>query len=249
MRAAALILAAVLGGGAAGAVTARLTQPIAPAQPSASPAPAASGRTGVPEVIALVRPSIVAIDVVATTGVGRRTSTQKGAGTGIILTADGLLATNAHVVAGAQQISVTLSDGSSEDAALVGADAAKDLALLRISRAGLAPVTFGRSAALRVGDLVVAVGNALALAGGPTASLGIVSALGRNIETQSVAYRNLIQTDAAINAGDSGGPLVDERGRVVGINTVASFAAENVGFAIAIDDAAAVFDTLRAQLR
>lgn len=175
-----------------------------------------------------------------------------GAGTGIILTADGEILTNAHVVEGASTIHVTLAgDSQSRTATLVGADTAADLALLRLDDAtGLPVATLGSSASLAVGDDVVAIGNALALRGGPTVTRGIVSALDRSLEGEVATMTGLIQTDASISSGNSGGPLVNATGEVVGVNTAvassgAGTAAENIGFAIAIDSALPVIERLR----
>jgi putative serine protease PepD len=175
-----------------------------------------------------------------------------GAGTGVVLSEDGEVLTNAHVVAGATTIHVTLAgESQSRTATLVGADASADLALLRIDDAsGLTPAPLGSSDALAVGDDVVAIGNALALRGGPTVTTGIVSALGRSLDTEGGTMTGLIQTDASISSGNSGGPLVNALGEVVGINTAVATsgggtAAENIGFAIAIDEATPVIERLR----
>ena len=117
--------------------------------------------------------------------------------------------------------------------------------MLKVSASGLVPVTYGRSADLNVGQWVIVVGNALALPGGPTASLGIVSALNRTITTSGgTTLTGLIQTDAGIEAGDSGGPLVDANGHVVGINTAGASGAPQIGFAIPIDEAIPILSSL-----
>jgi putative serine protease PepD len=174
------------------------------------------------------------------------------AGTGVILTSAGEILTNAHVVDGASSVRVTLAGESQSRAAeVVGADSGNDLALLRIPGASGLPVAqLGRSGSVAVGDDVVAIGNALALRGGPTVTRGIVSALGRSLEEEGGTLSGLIQTDASISSGNSGGPLVNAAGQVIGINTaVASSgggtAAENIGFAIAIDQAMPVVERLR----
>ncbi|HVL94019.1 MAG TPA: trypsin-like peptidase domain-containing protein, partial [Acidimicrobiales bacterium] len=197
-------------------------------------------------VVAKAGPSVASIQV----SLGGRGAT--GAGSGVVLTPDGEVLTNAHVVAGASQVRVTLSgESQSREAEVVGTDPAADLALLRITGAsGLAVADLGESASVAVGDDVVAIGNALALRGGPTVTRGIISALDRTLQTDEVAITGLIQTDASISSGNSGGPLVDAAGRVIGINTaVASSglrsAAENIGFAIAIDQALPVLERLR----
>jgi putative serine protease PepD len=178
---------------------------------------------------------------------------QSGAGTGIVLTKDGELLTNAHVVAGATSIKVTLgNDTQSHDATVIGADTNRDLALVKINGvSNLTTAELGNSGDLKVGDDVVAIGNALNLQGGMTVTEGIVSALNRSIDaggeagSDSESLDGLIQTDAAINPGNSGGPLVNSSGQVIGINTATSGDAQNIGFAIAIDNAKPVIDQLR----
>jgi S1-C subfamily serine protease len=166
-----------------------------------------------------------------------------GAGTGMIISADGEVLTNKHVVPdGTQSIKVTLDgERDARDADVVGRSNATDVALVKIRNAkNLPTVKLGDSDKLAVGDDVVAIGNALALPGGPTVTAGIVSALGRELEADNGTIGNLIQTDAAINPGNSGGPLVNAAGEVVGINTAViqsagGEAAQNIGFAIAIN--------------
>ena len=171
---------------------------------------------------------------------------QQGAGTGIVISADGLVLTNAHVVSGATSIKIRFADGKERDAVVLGAIASSDVALVRTSDASGLPVAeLGRSSELTVGDDVVAVGNALGLSGDPTVTLGIVSALGRTIDTEQGRLEGVIQTDAAINPGNSGGPLVDDEGRVVGINTAIAGSGQNIGFAIAIDTVKPLIDQLK----
>ena len=176
----------------------------------------------------------------------------QGVGTGVILTPDGDVLTNAHVIADAASIKVKLSTGDrTYDATLLGSDPAADVALLRVQGASDLPTaTLGRSADLQVGDEVVAIGNALALPGGPTVTTGIVSALDRTIGSGSRRLEHLIQTDAAINPGNSGGPLVNARAEVVGINTAViqgngQAEAQNIGFAIASDTIRPMIEELR----
>jgi len=176
-----------------------------------------------------------------------------GAGTGIVLTSDGELLTNNHVVAGATSIKVTIgNDTQSHNASVLGTDPTHDLALVKISGVSNLPTAqLGNSSDLKVGDSVIAIGNALNLQGGMTVTEGIVSALNRSIDAgeqgwgSSESLSGLIQTDAAINPGNSGGPLVNAAGQVVGINTATSGDAQNIGFAIAIDNAKPVVDQLR----
>jgi serine protease Do len=172
---------------------------------------------------------------------------QTGAGSGIIISPDGYIVTNNHVVDGATKVTVTLSDGSTFKATIVGTDAQTDLAVLKIDASNLSYLHFLNSSLeqLSVLDPVVAVGNALALPGGPTWTTGVVSNLGRSIEENTgVVLNDIIQTDAAINAGNSGGPLLDSAGQVVGINVAIASNAENIGFAISTDTAIPVVESL-----
>ncbi len=197
-------------------------------------------------VLKQVQPAVVSVQT-KSLSVGNLLSpeVQEGAGTGFIVSSDGQIVTNDHVVDGAQQVQVTLPDGSSKSAKVLGADPTADLAVLKIDGTNLPTVTLGNSDDVAVGDPVVAIGNALALQGGPTVTEGIVSALNRTIsEENGVRLQHVIQTDAAINPGNSGGPLVDSHGRVIGINTAVAGQAQNIGFAISIDQAKQVVTDL-----
>lgn len=180
---------------------------------------------------------------------GRRFATGSGAGTGVVIE-DGLVLTNAHVVDGADAVTVTGADGRQRSATIVAGDAANDIAVLRVEdAAGLVPATLGSVDDVAVGDDVVAIGNALALEGGLTVTRGIVSALDRSIETETGMLEELLQTDAAISSGNSGGALVNAAGQVIGINTAVASSggpvtASNIGFAISIDHAMATVDRL-----
>lgn len=247
-----LAVVAVLAGGSGAAVATVLgDDPAAVPSDAGSAADArsvvlAGRRLDVGGVVDAVGPAVVSIR----TDVGGRFA-GAGAGTGVVLTADGEVLTNAHVVEGASRINVTLAgESQSRTATLVGADATADLALLRIDATDLPVASLGSSSSLAVGDDVVAIGNALALRGGPTVTRGIVSALDRSVDTDSGSMTGLVQTDASISSGNSGGPLVDAAGEVIGINTaVASSgggtAAENIGFAIPVDQALPVLERLR----
>ncbi len=195
---------------------------------SASPSPAV--KTDVSDLISKTLPGVVSISVVLDGG--------QAAGTGFIITTDGEIATNAHVVADATKIDVAFSDGTSASAKVLGVDRTDDLAVIKVDKTGLTALPLGNSTDLRIGEPVVAIGNALALTGGPTATEGIVSALDRTIDTNDGEHlTHLVQTDAAINPGNSGGPLLTLDGKVVGINSAGSQDAQNIGFAIAIDTA------------
>src|SRR5207248_2728417 len=172
---------------------------------------------------------------------------EQGAGTGMIITPDGDVLTNAHVVSGATSIKVTLTtDNSTHDAVLLGSDPSADVAVIKIQGvSNLKTVTLGRSSATRVGDAVVAIGNALALPGGPTVTRGIVSAVDRTIDAQNERLEHLIQTDAAINPGNSGGPLANAAGEVIGMNTAVAGEAQNIGFAIAMDTVKPIAESLK----
>jgi len=181
-------------------------------------------------------------------------TTPQGAGSGFIYDPAGYIITNNHVVEGAQQLKVVLPppDNRSFDAQLVGRDPQTDLAVLKIDGTNLPTVPLGNSSQLRVGEWVVAIGNALALPGGPTVTEGVVSATGRDEQepgsqqgTTGPTLYDLIQTDAAINPGNSGGPLVNMRGEVVGINTLGSTQAQGINFSIAIDGAKTIAQQLR----
>jgi serine protease Do len=176
----------------------------------------------------------------------------RGAGSGMVISDDGLVLTNNHVIEGATTITVTLADGRDEDADLVGSIPSNDVALVRVRDASDLPtVSFGSSSSLRVGDPVVAIGNALGLGGTPSVTAGIVSALGRELDAENGEHlSDLIQTDTAIYQGNSGGPLVNASGEVVGVNTAvatsqANGAAENLGFALPIDQLKPLIDELK----
>lgn len=214
----------------------------------ATPMPTAT-LTGidVTEVVTRAQPSVVSIDTVIESRNGPFRATGRGAGTGVVLDADGHVLTNAHVVAGATEITVTVAgEQRSRRADIIGLDASRDLAVLQVlDIEGLVPARVGTSDGLTVGQPVVAIGNALGLVGGPTVSTGIVSAIDRSITTSDGVLSGLVQTDTAISSGNSGGPLLDAEARVIGINTAVAgsgggIQANNVGFAIAIDDAMAV---------
>ena len=171
--------------------------------------------------------------------------TDEGAGSGIIVRPDGYVVTNFHVIQGVVGINVSLPSGETYEAQVIGWDVVSDLAVLKIEpEEPLQVVNWGSSDDIRVGDWVVALGNALALKGGPTVTLGIISALGRTIRTEREPLYDMIQTDAAINDGNSGGPLMNLNGEVIGINTAILRQAQGIGFAIGSEAARPIIDSL-----
>ena len=200
------------------------------------------------EAVRELGPSVVQISTdTAAISLYNQIVPQTGVGSGIILDKAGNILTNNHVVEGADLVTVTLNDGRSYPATLVGSDNITDLAVMKISAAKLNPAKFGKSSELQVGEDVIAVGHALGLKGGPTVSKGVVSALERTIQTDAQkAMVDLIQTDASINPGNSGGPLANSRGEVIGINTAIINGSNGIGFAINIDDAHVVVDQILA---
>ncbi len=223
----------------------QLRKPTLPPPPPAdSTSLSAALMPSVADVAEAVTPWVVSITVEALTEGVFLNFSSDGAGSGFIVRPDGYVVTNAHLIEGATDIKVHLDNGETYEAAVVGQDALSDLAILKIDANELPSAVFASSDHLRVGDWVLSVGNALALKGGPTVTLGIVSGLGRTIRTQSGSYYDLIQTDAAINQGNSGGPLVDMDGHVVGINQAVLRDATGVGFALGASTAARHIESL-----
>jgi serine protease Do len=249
------ILSATL---AAGGTAALVAGPLGPgASAAATGAPAtvtvATGSNAVnptsapdlPAVVAAVRDSVVTI---ASEGFSSRRFAQipsSGVGSGVILTADGYILTNKHVVSGSQSLTVELADGRRFPATIVQESRDKDLALVKIDATGLSPAVIGDSSTLQVGQTAIAIGSPLGTFT-ETVTKGILSATGRTITVrddqtgQPDTLTGLLQTDAAINPGNSGGPLLDANGRVIGIDTAVSSDAEGLGFAIPIADAASL---------
>ncbi len=210
---------------------------------SVTPITTSQGSLDIGAILSKVQPSVVSIETNESTARGELSA----AGSGIILSADGLVLTNAHVVGGLGQITVVLSDGTKHPATLVGSSPDDDIAVVRVDGAtDLTPAELGSSKDLQVGEEVIAIGNALNLGGQPTVTRGIVSAKDRDLTAQGVSLQGLIQTDAAINPGNSGGPLVNAAGQVVGMNTAIVADAQNLGFSIAIDTAKPIVDDIEA---
>ncbi len=205
--------------------------------------------TSVSQVAQRLANSVVTISALVNDGMGEGEAT----GTGVVVTSNGEILTNAHVVDGASEVRVRFAgDTEPVDATVLASDVGNDLALLKVNANDLVAATFAKPGSVRVGDEVVAIGYALALDGGPSVTTGIVSALQRTIFTDSGALNSLIQTDAAISSGNSGGPLANMRGEVVGINTAVArgdttSSANNIGFAISVDEVLSVLEQLRVQ--
>jgi len=164
-----------------------------------------------------------------------RTVPVKGMGSGTIINPKGQILTNNHVVAGAEKIGVTLTDGRVLEGTVIGTCSTHDVAIIKVKEEKLPAAEMGDSNKLRVGQRVFAIGNPFGLAGGPTVTSGVISALNRSIESPRGMIENLVQTDAAINPGNSGGPLVDMKGKVVAVNTAIIPFAQGIGFAIPIN--------------
>jgi len=215
-------------------------------------APATNGdepALNVAEVLKKIQPSVVTIIAITEAGMNPGRAT----GTGVVITSDGDILTNDHVVDGADNVSVLFAgDTEPTPATVLAVDVGNDLALIHVDKTGLTPAVFADPESIDIGDEVVAVGFALDLDGGPTVTRGIVSALNRTIVSGDGALDGLIQTDTAISSGNSGGPLVNTRGQVIGINTAvfqssSEVAANNVGFSISVAEALPVIEELRAQ--
>ena len=201
--------------------------------------PVVTESSAIADLVAAARPSVVLVEQ-RTGGFGGST------GTGFVLSTDGYVVTNNHVVAGGDDTVVTFADGSTEAATIVAADPSRDLAVLQVARTDLQPLAVGDSDDLRLGDQLVAVGYALGLDGEPSVTSGILSARNRTItEPNGEQLVNLLQTDTAINPGNSGGPLLNMQGEVIGINTAIAGQAQNIGFAIAITPVMDVIAELR----
>ncbi len=159
----------------------------------------------------------------------------EGKGSGVIIDPKGYVVTNNHVIDGAAKVQVHLKDGRTLLGEVVGSDSATDVAVVKVEAEDLPAASLGDSEKLKVGQIVLAIGNSLGLQGGPTVSMGVVSALGRPLPGADFIFEGLVQTDTAINPGNSGGPLADLNGSVIGINTAMIPFAQGVGFAIPVN--------------
>jgi len=217
---------------------------VAHGEPFTEPVPLQEKSLSVPSVVTKVRPSVVTI---LTRGVpATPTQAQSGSGSGVIIDAGGYILTNNHLVAGIKSLVVGLSTGRLTPGRVVARDFLLDLALVKITATDLVPATLSPSPMLEIGESVVAIGNPLALKGGSTVTVGVVSAVDRSVLTpDGETLYDLIQTDAAINPGNSGGPLVDLSGRVIGINVAIAPSAQAISYAISMD---AIYPHIRSMI-
>ncbi len=220
---------------------------LATAAPAATPAPIAntravttgSGNEDITAVVATARKSVVTITADGTTSNGPFTVPSTGVGSGLILTSNGYILTNRHVVEDSNSLTVTLMDGRELPASIVKISDTTDLALIKVDATGLPAATIGDSTAIQVGQTAIAIGSPLGTFT-ETVTRGVVSGLDREITVtdqstrRQTTLKGLIQTDAAINPGNSGGPLLDAAGEVIGLNTAVATSAEGLGFAIPI---------------
>ena len=253
-----ITLLAGTAGGIMGYYFSRGDTPAATSTPNASPVAASDDSSSViasssvktnslsiSEIYNVANPSVVAISTEGTTtNVFGQSAPFAAAGSGFIISSDGYIATNAHVIQGSNSITIMLYDGTEKTATIVGQDTATDLAVLKIDASGLTAVSFGDSSALKVGDLSVAIGNPLGEFAN-SLTVGYISALDREINIDGTP-RNMLQFDAAVSPGNSGGPLFDQKGNVVGIVSAKSSGSgvEGIGFAIPINDAMTIINEL-----
>jgi S1-C subfamily serine protease len=245
-----VLVTAFAGGIVGGVIGSSATEITSSNSPLITAAPIKAGQIGnsnVAKAAEVIAPSVVTIDSV--------TANSESVGTGIIVTSDGEILTNQHVVDGAKEVRVRLSGGTDPIIAdVLATDASNDMGLIKLrNTTGLIPATFANAESIAVGDQVVAVGYALALDGGPSVTSGIISALNRTLQMDEETFLNgLIQTDAAISSGNSGGPLINMSGQVIGINSAvangdANSAANNIGFAIGVAEVQRVAKILHDQ--
>ena len=195
--------------------------------------------SSIPQVVAKVRPAVVQITTRQLSyDMFLQPVPSEGVGSGVVFDPRGHILTNSHVVGDAKEVRVAFPDGRKFAGRVMGRDPLTDLAVVMIKGKDLPHSSLGDSAKLEIGESLIAIGNALGLEGGPTVTVGVVSALSRSIEDPSgIALSDLIQTDAAINPGNSGGPLINLKREVVGINTAVIPSAQGIGFAIAVNSA------------
>ena len=221
------------------------SQPVASVAAALPPTLALTTLPSIADLVDKVNPTVASISVESVTRGLFFDFNDEGAGSGIVIRPDGYIVTNFHVIENASQIEVNLPNGKTYTAVVIGRDVITDLAIIKIDTDEDLPVAnLVNSDSLKVGDWVVALGNALALKGGPTVTLGIVSARGRTITTDRGTLYDMIQTDAAINDGNSGGPVVNLNGEVIGISTAIFRQAQGIGFAVSSSVAMPIIDSL-----
>ncbi len=230
------------------------------------PPEALSDKSPVADLVEQVAPAVVNIDVegtvTRTVGGGMpndpffreffgdmfreytRRVPMKGAGSGFVVSKDGRILTNNHVIDGADKITVTFSDGKSMEATVIGKDPTFDIAVIKVKAKDLPVIDMGDSDKIRVGETLIAIGNTLGLGVEPTVTVGVLSARNRSIHVQNFNFDGFLQTDASINPGNSGGPLLDMTGKVIGINTAIISSAQGIGFAIPINMAKQVMNDI-----
>jgi S1-C subfamily serine protease len=251
-----IVLTAILAAALSAGGTFGIVELILPASPGASNATAVlaatSGGTAnqpIVQVAAAAAPAVVTITASGAGGFGRGAGTSIGSG--MVVTSDGYILTNRHVVATGGTLTIQLADGRQFDGTVVGTDPTQDLAVVKITATGLPTVTLGDSDKLQIGQLAIAIGDPLGTFIG-TVTTGIVSGTGRSIDVQDpqtgsgVHLSGLIQTDAAINEGNSGGPLLNSAGQVIGINTATDPNAQGIGFAVPINTAISLLTQAKA---
>ena len=195
------------------------------------------------DVVDKVLPSVVSVTATKLQRISfYRVAPLKGQGSGVILSDDGHIMTNAHVVKGAEHLDVILHDGKSHHAKVVGKSSIRDLAALKIDSNGLSPIELGDTESIKVGQFAIAIGNSLGL--GTTATFGMISAVDRTIQSRNTFLEGLVQTSAQINPGNSGGALVNTKAELIGIPTAMIPWSQGIGFAIAVDGVKAVYKEL-----
>jgi S1-C subfamily serine protease len=247
MRYPALLLGAALAAAGCGGSADKTTEPTTAPTPLERVVTTTVPTTGgsMADVVERVLPGVVNVQTTDFDG-------RESEASGVVIDKDGIVVTNFHVIRGARRVDLRFNDARHHGTVrgqVIGTAAERDLAIIRVDLHDLSPIPLGRSATLRLGDGVLAIGFPLGL-GGPTVTQGIVSGLDRTVHPETgPALEGLLQTDAAINPGNSGGALIDFSGRLVGINTAAAEGknAENVGFSIAIDEARLVIDEIRSK--
>jgi S1-C subfamily serine protease len=188
------------------------------------------------EIVEKTNPSVVNVSTVHLLDIFPFYSVPiKGIGSGVIIDSNGYIVTNNHVIEGAEAVEVSLNDGRVFKGRVIGRDPSSDLAIIKINAKNLKAAELGDSSNLKAGQFIIAIGNPFGLRGGPTVTIGVISAINRSINTEKGIMEDLIQTDAAINPGNSGGPLIDLNGKVIALATAIIPFAQGIGFAIPIN--------------